>query len=146
MPIETELSELATQIIQNYTKAQIAQLIRIIGPVSPCAQMDADEFERVMAVLAGQNRRRPFSDRSMRAARLVLVMGASISEAAVETGLARQVVHRLMDRIRSRLAGLPADWVKVEAWLPPAAARDALALSQSLRSAQALEVTTAQLA
>ncbi|KPX06476.1 hypothetical protein ALO73_200066 [Pseudomonas syringae pv. daphniphylli] len=81
----------------------IAQLIRMISPVSPCALMAADEFERVMAVLAGQNRRRAFSDRSISAARLVLVMGASVSEAALETGLTRQVVHRLMARIRARL-------------------------------------------
>ncbi|WP_438942606.1 TrfB-related DNA-binding protein, partial [Pseudomonas savastanoi] len=58
------------------------------------------------------------------AARLVLVMGASVSEAALETGLTRQVVHRFMARIRARLEDLPVDWVKVEAWLPPAAAGD----------------------
>jgi hypothetical protein len=98
--------------------------------------MAADEFERVMNVLAGQNRRRAFSDRSTSAARLVLVMGASVSEAALETGLTRQVVHRLMARIRARLEDLPADWVKVEAWLRPAAAGEVLALAESLRSAR----------
>ncbi|KPW98251.1 hypothetical protein ALP58_02167 [Pseudomonas savastanoi] len=42
----------------------------------------------------------------------------------VETGTdPRQVVHRLMTRIRARLQRLPGEWVKVEAWLPPAAAR-----------------------
>ncbi|RMS11023.1 hypothetical protein ALP72_01668 [Pseudomonas coronafaciens pv. coronafaciens] len=139
MTVDPDPLGLATKIIQHYSNAQIAQiaqLIRMISPVSPCALMTAEEFERVMAVLAGQNRRRAFSDRSTNAARLVLVMGASVSEAALETGLARQVVHRLMTRIRSRLEGLPADWVKVEAWLPPAAAGDVLALAQSLRSAQ----------
>ncbi|RMU90010.1 hypothetical protein ALP22_04814 [Pseudomonas coronafaciens pv. porri] len=34
------------------------------------------------------------------------------------------------------LEGVPADWDNVEAWLPPAAAGDVLALAQSLRSAQ----------
>ncbi|AVI88145.1 hypothetical protein BTW15_29410 [Pseudomonas syringae pv. tomato] len=136
MSVDPDLPGLATKIIQNYSNAQIAQLIRMISPVSPCALMAADEFERVMNVLAGQNRRRAFSDRSISAARLVLVMGASVSEAALETGLSRQVVHRLMARIRARLEDLPADWVKVEAWLPPAAAGDVLALAQSLRSAR----------
>jgi hypothetical protein len=65
--------------------------------------MGSNEFERVMAILLGMSRHRPFSARSIAAARLVLVMGASVSEAAVETGLARQVVHKLMLRIRSRL-------------------------------------------
>lgn len=135
MNVDPELPGLATKIIQNYSNAQIAQLIRMISPVSPCALMTADEFERVMAVLAGQNRRRAFSDRSMNVARLVLVMGASVSEAALETGLTRQVVHRLMARIRARLESLPADWVKIETWLPPAAAAEVLALAQRLRSA-----------
>ncbi|CZT26161.1 putative membrane protein (plasmid) [Pseudomonas cerasi] len=34
------------------------------------------------------------------------------------------------------LEGVPADWDNVEAWLPPAAAGDVLALAQSFRSAQ----------
>ncbi len=139
MTVDPDPLGLATKIIQHYSNAQIAQLIRMISPVSPCALMTAEEFERVMVVLAGQNRRRAFSDRSINAARLVLVMGASVSEAALETGLARQVVHRLMTRIRSRLEGLPANWLKVEAWLPPATAGDVLALAQSLRSAQSQE-------
>ena len=83
MIVDPDLPGLATKITQNYSNAQIAQLIRMISPVSPCALMAADEFERVMAVLAGQNRRRAFSDRSISAARLVLVMGASVSEAAL---------------------------------------------------------------
>ncbi|RMN83378.1 hypothetical protein ALQ53_200206 [Pseudomonas cannabina] len=37
------------------------------------------------------------------------------------------------------LEGVPADWVNVEAWLPPAVAGDVLALAQSLRSAQSQE-------
>lgn len=92
MIVDPDLPGLATKITQNYSNAQIAQLIRMISPVSPCALMAADEFERVMAVLAGQNRRRAFSDRSISAARLVLVMGASVSEAALETGDRKSVV------------------------------------------------------
>jgi transposase-like protein len=136
MIVDPVLSGLAAKITQSYSNAQIARLIRMISPVSPCALMAADEFERVMNVLAGRNRRRAFSDRSISAARLVLVMGASVSEAASETGLTRQVVHRLMARIRARMEDLPADWVKVETWLPSAAAGEVLALAESLRSAR----------
>ncbi|RMV72898.1 hypothetical protein ALP05_200110 [Pseudomonas caricapapayae] len=137
MTVSPDLLGLASQITQKYSNAQIAQLVRLISPVSPNALMGPEEFERVMAILISQSRRRPFSARSLSAARLVLVMGASVSEAAVETGLARQVVHTLMQRIRSRLEGLPGDWVKVEEWLPPAAAGDVVELAESLRSAHA---------
>lgn len=67
MIADHDLPGLATKITQNYSNAQIAQLIRMISPVSPCAMMAADEFERVMNVLAGRNRRRAFSDRSISA-------------------------------------------------------------------------------
>lgn len=142
MTVSPDLLGLARQITQNYNNAQIAQLVRLISPVSPNALMGSDEFERVMAILLGQSRHRPFSARSIAAARLVLVMGASVSEAAVETGLARQVVHKLMLRIRSRLEGLPGDWVKVEAWLPPAAAGQVVELAKSLRSTYAQETVS----
>lgn len=51
--------------------------------------------------------------RSLQAARLVPVMKASVTEAAADTGLAQQVVHRLMRRIEPRMAALPGDWMKV---------------------------------
>lgn len=137
MTIDPALEELARHILRSYTASQIGQLMRMIAPVSPCALMGADEFERVMVILRGQSGHRAFSDRSVAAARLVLVMGASVSEAAAEIGLSRQAVHSLMTRIRSRLEGLPADWVRVEAWLPPAAADEIIQRAQSLRTAHA---------
>lgn len=142
MTIDPALEELARHISQNYSASQIGQLMRMIAPVSPCALMGAEEFERVIAMLSGQSRHRAFSDRSVAAARLVLVMGASVSEAAAEIGLSRQAVHTLMTRIRSRLEGLPADWIKVEAWLPPAAADEIIRRAQLLRTAHSSPIMT----
>ncbi|GAB0085892.1 hypothetical protein ALQ72_01391 [Pseudomonas syringae pv. maculicola] len=133
MEIESDLVGVVDHILQTYSPSEINQLIRLISPAPDCALMTAAEFERVMRVLAGQSRSRPFSEKSIQSARLILVMGASVAEAAADVGLARQVVHRLMMRIRARLQQLPGEWVKVEAWLPPAAARQVADLAAELR-------------
>lgn len=130
-----DLNAQAEYLQRIYSAHQLAQLVRLISPVPPCGLMSPTEFERVMGVLAGQSRRKAFSARSTHAARLVLVMGASVAEAAADTGLARQVVHRLMARIRARMQGLPGSWVKVEAWLPPAHAKQLVDLAATLRAA-----------
>lgn len=130
--IDHDLAAQAVHLRNQFTPAQLAQLTRLIGPVPDTGLMTAEKFERVMDLMAGQQRRRGFSDRSIRAARLVLVMGASVAEAAQEVGLARQVVHRLMIRIRARLQALPADWIKVDTWLPPAEAQQVIELAAQL--------------
>lgn len=124
----------ANQIKLRYSPAQAAQLARLISPVSNCGPMTPNEFERVMEIMQAQSRRRAFSVRSIKAARLVLVMGASVAEAAAEADLARQVVHRLMMRIQARLRALPADWVRVDVWLPADAARQVTDLAHILNS------------
>ncbi|MBD8577548.1 hypothetical protein IFU04_25255 [Pseudomonas syringae] len=129
----------AQHINEHCTPAQIAQLVRLISPVLSCGLMTPAEFELVRVMLASQHRHRAFSDRSIHAARLVLVMGASVAEAAADTGLARQVAHRLRARIRTRMQGLPGNWVKVEAWLPPAHAKRVEDLAATLRAAHELE-------
>lgn len=70
-------------------------------------------------------------------------MGASVAEAAADTGMARQVVHRLMARIRARMEALPADWLKVEVWLPEEDARRVLDLATMLRAALELPAGSA---
>jgi transposase-like protein len=130
--IDQDLAAHALHLRNQFSPAQLAQLVRLIGPVPNTGLMSAEKFERVMDLMAGQQRRRGFSDRSIRAARLVLVMGASVAEAAQEVGLARQVVHRLMVRIRARLQALPADWIKVDTWLPPAEAQQVIVLADKL--------------
>lgn len=133
--ISSDIVEVVDHILRTYSSSKISQIVRLISSAPECALMTPAEFERVMQILAGQNRRRPFSERSIHAARLVLVMGASVAEAAADAGLARQVVHRLMIRIRARLQMLPGDWVKVEAWLPAAAAAQVSALAVELELA-----------
>lgn len=136
--LDEKLLALAAEIQEGYAPADIAQLVRLISPTPSTGEMSAESFEQVMAVLVGQNNRRPYSDKSITAARLVLVMGASIAEAAGETGLSRQVVNRLMLRLRSRMESLPTGWVKVSEWLPADVAkqlRDISALLKGLRAA-----------
>ncbi|KPY04698.1 Uncharacterized protein ALO63_02401 [Pseudomonas amygdali pv. mori] len=92
--IDQVLAARATYLRNQFTPAQLAPFTRLTGPLPHTGLMTAEKFERVMALIAGQHRRPGFSDPSIRAARLVLVMGASVAEAAHEVGLARQVVHR----------------------------------------------------
>ena len=135
---EGKLLALAAELKDAYAPTDIAKLIRLISPTPSTGQMSAESFEQVLAVLVGQNNRRPYSDKSITAVRLVLVMGASIAEAAGETGLSRQVVNRLMLRIRSRMESLPVGWVKVSEWLPAEVAkqlRDISALLKGLHAA-----------
>lgn len=135
--IDEGLKALATEITNSYSPSQIAQLMRLIEPAPVSALMSNEEFEQLMEVLAGKNTRRPFSENSVAAARLVFVKGASVAEAAVELGLSRQVIHRLIVRLRRRMEELPADWVKITEWYPGAVADQLRDLSASLRAAQA---------
>lgn len=64
-------------------------------------------------------------------------MGASIAEAAEKVGLARQVVHRLMVRIRRRMADVPSDWVKISEWYSRDIAEQLTTLAESLKALQA---------
>lgn len=134
---EDKLLVIAAELKKTYPPADIAQLVRLISPTPSTGDMSAEAFEHVMKVLIAQNNRRPYSDKSITAARLVLVMGASIAEAAEETELSRQVVNRLMLRIRSRMAAVPHGWVKVSEWFPVEAAKQLGAISESLKALHA---------
>ncbi len=135
--LEDQIKALAAEITQTYSSGAIAQLIRLIEPAPETALMSNEEFERVMDVLAGQNTRRPFSDKSIAVARLVFVKGASVAEAAAEIGLARQVAHRLMTRIRGRMEELPSGWVKLTEWYPEAVAEQLHDMAAALKAGQA---------
>ncbi|MEX6666851.1 hypothetical protein [Pseudomonas sp. W2-17] len=115
----------ALHIQKTYTPGQVAELIRLISPASPCALMTPKAFERVVAFMSCKTGHRAYSSKSLQAARLVLVlvMGASVAEAAAELELSRQMVHRLMVRIRARLDAMQASEVTIaEGDFPPAAA------------------------
>ncbi len=134
---EQTLLALASELKGTYPPAELAQLARLISPVPQSVEMSAEDFEALRQILIAQNNRRPYSDKSLTAARLVLVMGASIAEAAEEVGLARQVVHRLMVRIRRRMAAVPSDWVKISEWYSRDIAEQLTTLAESLRVLQA---------
>lgn len=96
--------------------------------------MTPKEFADLAARLESTSSRRGYSDKSIEAARLVLVMGASISEAAVETSQSRQSVSQLMQRIKKRIEAIPSNWVRVEQWFPPDVAAQLNKLSRELEA------------
>ena len=134
---EVELQIMAAQIKVAHSPGEIAQLVRLISPTPSTGEMSAEEFERVMKVLVAHNKRRPYSAKSITAARLVLVMGATISEAAAEVGLNRQNVSVLMKRIRGHMESLPKGWVKVGEWYPGEVATQLGEISESLKELHA---------
>lgn len=82
------LTSEATRLRRLYSPSELAQLVRLIAPIPDSGSMKSEEFERVMQVLGRIIRYGPFLSRSMSAARLVLVMSASVAEAATEVGRA----------------------------------------------------------
>lgn len=75
-------------------------------------KMTADEFETAKVKL------RTLSVNTVDLARLVLVDGLSIQEAATASGTSRQNANQGMKRVMALLEGLPSDWVFVEEWMP----------------------------
>ena len=129
--------KMAATIKETFQPAEIAQLVRLIGATPSTAEMSPEEFERLMKELEAQSNRRGDSEKSIEAARLVLVMGASIAEAAVETNLSRQSVNQLMQRIRRRIESLPQGWVKVTDWFPAEVAKQLEKIAESLKALHA---------
>lgn len=129
--------KMAATIKETFQPAEIAQLVRLIGATPSTAEMSPEEFERLMKELEAQSNRRGYSEKSIEAARLVLVMGASIAEAAVETNLSRQSVNQLMQRIRRRMESLPQGWVKVTDWFPAEVAKQLEKIAESLKELHA---------
>ena len=128
----------ASQIQQTFSPAQVAQLIRLISPAAQCALMSPHAFERVFTFMSCSSGHRAYSAKSLHAARLVLVMGASVAEAAADAGLSRQVVHRLMARIQARLDASPEHMTDIDASAYSAAAIAADRPIESIESDRAL--------
>ena len=121
---EERLMKMAAKIKETYQPAEIAQLVRLIGATPSTGEMSPEEFERLMKELEAKSNRRGYTEKSIEAARLVLVMGASIAEAAADTDLSRQSVNQLMQRIRRRMESLPQGWVQVTDWFPVEVAKE----------------------
>lgn len=75
-------------------------------PKVSLGKMSPECFQRVMDCLDSRRGGRGYSDRSREAARLILVVGVSITEAASRIGTTRQSVNQLMLRIRRRMESI----------------------------------------
>ena len=134
---EDRLMKMAAKIKETYEPAEIAQLVRLIGATPSTGEMSPEEFERLMKELEAKSNRRGYTEKSIEAARLVLVMGASIAEAAADTDLSRQAVNQLMQRIRRRMESLPQGWVQVTDWFPVEVAKQLAKVAETLKAAHA---------
>jgi len=99
--------------------AELAQLARLIQPTATTGKLTPEAFEELMQTLQAKNGGRPYTSNSIEAARLVLVMGAKVTEAARELGMSKQSVYQLMERIRRRLDVAPEGWMQCQSWFPP---------------------------
>lgn len=134
---EDRLMKMAAKIKETYEPAEIAQLVRLIGATPSTGEMSPEEFERLMKELEAKSNRRGYTEKSIEAARLVLVMGASIAEAAADTELSRQAVNQLMQRIRRRMESLPQGWVQVTDWFPVEVAKQLAKVAETLKATHA---------
>ena len=134
---EDRLMKMAAKIKETYEPAEIAQLVRLIGATPSTGEMSSEEFERLMKELEAKSNRRGYTEKSIEAARLVLVMGASIAEAAADTELSRQAVNQLMQRIRRRMESLPQGWVQVTDWFPVEVAKQLAKITETLKALHA---------
>ena len=134
---EDRLMKMAAKIKETYEPAEIAQLVRLIGATPSTGEMSPEEFERLMKELEAKSNRRGYTEKSIEAARLVLVMGASIAEAAADTDLSRQSVNQLMARIRRRKESLPQGWVQVTDWFPVEVAKQLAKVAETLKATHA---------
>ena len=136
---DEKLFKAAAEIKKNFQPGEIAQLIRLIAATPTTGEMSSEQFERLIQDLEAKNNRRGFSEKSIEAARLVLVMGASISEAAADTALTRQSVNQLMQRIRRRMESLPEGWKQVTEWFPADVAKQIEDIAELLKTSNATD-------
>ncbi len=136
--LEATLLKLAASIKDTFAPSEIAKLMRLIGPTPSTGELTPEQFERLMSELKPKNNRPGYSAKSIEVAHLVLVMGASVPEAAAEVGLTPQGARQLMARIRRRMAAVPDGWRQVSGWFPAEVAKQVEKMSASLKS-QAVE-------
>lgn len=102
--ISKEVQQTVAQLVERYSKAELAQIARLISPTPTTGEMKAEEFEEFRAyVLARQigKRGRPITEEAMDTAREVMVMGASASEVALNQNKSRAAVSAMLSRIRA---------------------------------------------
>ncbi|MCE4302531.1 TrfB-related DNA-binding protein [Xanthomonas hortorum pv. vitians] len=90
--------------------------------------MTAAEFERI------QSRLGRLTVDTVQIARRVLVDGKSQAEVAEETGLSRQRVSKMVQRVMAAANEFPPDWERVDEWMPPELAKQVRALAAEART------------
>lgn len=136
---QEQLQAMANDIKNALRPGEIAQLIRLIGPTPSTGEMTAAEFESLVKKLKAKSTRRGYSDTSIAAARLVMVMGATKTEAADELGMTRAGVGQAIKRIRRQVEDIPKDWVPVSTWLPVGIAEQLEGIEAALMDGNASE-------
>ena len=71
---------------------------------------------------------------TVKIARSVLVDGQRPFEAAAQHGTSRQRVNSILKRVEEAAREFPADWKRVDVWLPPEIAAEVEAMAQRARA------------
>ena len=98
-----QLAKMAGLIKATFSPAEIADLIVMITPEYSRAELSAEEFAELLSRLKPVGAGRSFSAKSVEAARLVLVQGATHTEAARELGMSQAQVGQVIKRIRGHI-------------------------------------------
>ena len=103
--------------------------VKKVPPIPPAsaATMTAKEFDALKPRMARM------TVKTIQIARDVLVSGLGLAEAGEKAGVSRQRVKLLVDRVLAVRDEAPADWVKVDIWLPPDEAEKIRALAASAK-------------
>jgi len=115
---EIRIANMAAQIKTSFTPGEIARLILYIQPVPETRLMTLVEFDDMMSAIDASKEKRRFAEKSVEAARRVLVMGASKTEAARDLGLTKQAVGQVVKRIQQKVGHQPQGWTIVNEYLP----------------------------
>ncbi|CAM2164655.1 putative transcriptional repressor protein trfb [Burkholderia latens] len=97
-------------------------------------KMTAKEFARLLPKLGTRN----FSNEAIEIARRVLVDGEAQSHVARDSGVSRQRISSIVQRVTAAGHAVPSTWERVEVWLPPEVAervrREAAELLEASRA------------
>ena len=80
--------------------------------------MTPDEFDAIAVKLTRMD------PDSLEMAKAVLVHGRQQKDVASNYGVTKQRMSSIIRRVETARAEVPLGWIKVEAWLPPAAAAE----------------------
>lgn len=92
------MQDIAERLLRKHSRQQIKQLISLLLPEAPTGFITAKEFAFVQEAMT--RRRNGYSDTSIAIARLHLVEGASISEAAKEKNVTYQCAYAVIRRVK----------------------------------------------